>query len=90
MAVGDVINSNGALGSNHTFTPAAGVEIIVIGWSIESVVRLMDAQGMSFTTGVSANSDGARSIKVGITNSYPIYLQAAGLAKNWFSGIQIK
>jgi len=90
MAVGDVIAELGATNAYLNFTPAAGVEIIILALPLDYTIRcgIIDYGGTIMSN---VMSEKTIPIKVGLTNSFGISLGASGgTSRGWYSGIQIK
>ena len=93
MAIGDIINGIGANTTSLTFTPAAGVEIIIFQASAgdtpyihlsNGVTRSQIYASYSGTTGL------GRLVKIGITNTNYLQIDAGTAEAGSYSGIQIK
>ncbi len=94
MAVGDIINVQGAAsGGGLTFQPAAGTEIMVTWVSAMSIGTLGLTSGvntsLSYTQYNHTYYAEANNVKLGITNTLYLII-AANSTFGAFSGIQIK
>tara|TARA_R110000744_G_scaffold377583_1_gene492728 strand:- start:362 stop:658 length:297 start_codon:yes stop_codon:yes gene_type:complete len=98
MAVGDVINGIGTAGADLTFTPAAGVEIIItsIGaygnWLSMKSATLKSLIMTPGPAGAVTGFNGNANTKFAINNTNYLLLEAPsiGTISASYSGIQIK
>lgn len=91
MAAGDIVSGLATGGGTLNFTPAAGVEIMLLSVASHSYVRFGLYNGAIFGGCQGTASNGGwemANVKIGITNTN--YLQIYSDTDRSYSGIQIK